>query len=138
MLEEIDRLGGVEQIPTMVARAKDKNDPFRLMGFGHRVYKSYDPRAKLMRQVGEGGGWVPLWFMSRCAALAAACRHPHESLPSSIGPHHLPPACPPALLLPLRALIGGSPPHPPAPSLPAAAPHLPASPLPACLCPPRR
>ncbi|PRW59347.1 citrate (Si)-synthase [Chlorella sorokiniana] len=51
MLEEIDRLGGVEQIPTMVARAKDKNDSFRLMGFGHRVYKSYDPRAKLMRQV---------------------------------------------------------------------------------------
>ena len=30
---------------------QDKNDPFRLMGFGHRVYKSYDPRAKLMRQV---------------------------------------------------------------------------------------
>lgn len=55
MLEEIDRLGGVEQIPTMVLRAKDKNDPFRLMGFGHRVYKSYDPRAKLMRQVGENG-----------------------------------------------------------------------------------
>ena len=39
MLEEIERLGGVEAIPTMVARAKDKNDPFRLMGFGHRVYK---------------------------------------------------------------------------------------------------
>jgi citrate synthase len=33
-----------------VRRAKDKNDPYRLMGFGHRVYKSYDPRAKVLRQ----------------------------------------------------------------------------------------
>ena len=47
MLEEI---GDVTQIPKYVAKAKDKNDPFRLMGFGHRVYKNYDPRAKLMRQ----------------------------------------------------------------------------------------
>lgn len=47
MLEEI---GSVEQIPEYIARAKDKNDPFRLMGFGHRVYKNYDPRAKVMRE----------------------------------------------------------------------------------------
>ena len=47
MLEEI---GDVSQIPKYVAKAKDKSDPFRLMGFGHRVYKNYDPRAKLMRQ----------------------------------------------------------------------------------------
>lgn len=47
MLEEI---GDVSQISNYVAKAKDKNDPFRLMGFGHRVYKNYDPRAKLMRQ----------------------------------------------------------------------------------------
>ncbi|WAR45156.1 citrate synthase [Methylomonas rapida] len=47
MLEEI---GDVSRIGEYVARAKDKNDPFRLMGFGHRVYKNYDPRAKLMRQ----------------------------------------------------------------------------------------
>lgn len=47
MLEEI---GDVTKIPEYVAKAKDKNDPFRLMGFGHRVYKNYDPRAKLMRQ----------------------------------------------------------------------------------------
>ena len=47
MLEEI---GDVSKIPEFVAKAKDKNDPFRLMGFGHRVYKNYDPRAKLMRQ----------------------------------------------------------------------------------------
>ncbi|AWX15347.1 citrate (Si)-synthase [Mergibacter septicus] len=47
MLEEI---GSVERIPEFIARAKDKNDPFRLMGFGHRVYKNYDPRAKVMQQ----------------------------------------------------------------------------------------
>ena len=46
MLEEI---GSVENIPTYIKKAKDKNDPFRLMGFGHRVYKNYDPRAKLMQ-----------------------------------------------------------------------------------------
>ncbi|PPD21794.1 MAG: citrate (Si)-synthase [Methylomonas sp.] len=47
MLEEI---GDVSRIGEYVAKAKDKNDPFRLMGFGHRVYKNYDPRARLMRQ----------------------------------------------------------------------------------------
>ncbi|MBR0572688.1 citrate synthase [Pasteurella atlantica] len=47
MLEEI---GTVDRIPEYIAKAKDRNDPFRLMGFGHRVYKSYDPRAKVMRQ----------------------------------------------------------------------------------------
>jgi len=46
MLEEI---GSVDRIPEFVRRAKDKNDPFRLMGFGHRVYKNYDPRATVMR-----------------------------------------------------------------------------------------
>ena len=47
MLEEI---GSVDNIPEYVDRAKDKDDPFRLMGFGHRVYKNYDPRAKLMQE----------------------------------------------------------------------------------------
>lgn len=47
MLQEI---GTVDRIPEYIKRAKDKNDPFRLMGFGHRVYKNYDPRAKVMRQ----------------------------------------------------------------------------------------
>jgi citrate synthase len=46
MLEEI---GSVDRIPEYIAKAKDKNDPFRLMGFGHRVYKNYDPRATVMR-----------------------------------------------------------------------------------------
>ncbi len=43
-------IGSVENIPKYIARAKDKNDPFRLMGFGHRVYKNYDPRAKIMQR----------------------------------------------------------------------------------------
>ena len=47
MLEEI---GDVANIETYVAKAKDKNDPFRLMGFGHRVYKNFDPRAKVMKE----------------------------------------------------------------------------------------
>jgi citrate synthase len=47
MLEEI---GTVDRIPEFIARAKDKDDPFRLMGFGHRVYKNYDPRAKIMQK----------------------------------------------------------------------------------------
>ncbi|MCB5162170.1 citrate synthase [Marinomonas algarum] len=47
MLEEI---GDVENIEEFIAKAKDKNDPFRLMGFGHRVYKNFDPRAKVMRE----------------------------------------------------------------------------------------
>src|SRR5258707_10464854 len=46
MLEEI---GTVDRVPEYVKKAKDKNSEFRLMGFGHRVYKNYDPRAKVMR-----------------------------------------------------------------------------------------
>ncbi|MGD9521947.1 MAG: citrate synthase, partial [Tepidiphilus sp.] len=48
MLEEI---GDVSRVGEYIERAKDKNDPFKLMGFGHRVYKNYDPRAKLMRKI---------------------------------------------------------------------------------------
>jgi len=44
----LGEIGSVERIPEFIKRAKDKNDPFRLMGFGHRVYKNYDPRAKIM------------------------------------------------------------------------------------------
>jgi citrate synthase len=47
MLEEI---GDVSRVPEYIKRAKDKNDSFKLMGFGHRVYKNFDPRAKLMRE----------------------------------------------------------------------------------------
>ena len=48
MLEEIN---SVDNIPEYVKKAKDKNDPFRLMGFGHRVYKNFDPRAKVMQKI---------------------------------------------------------------------------------------
>ena len=48
MLEEIN---SVNNIPEFVKKAKDKNDPFRLMGFGHRVYKNFDPRAKVMQKI---------------------------------------------------------------------------------------
>lgn len=51
MLETIQRDGG--DVKDAVKRAKDKNDPFRLMGFGHRVYKTYDPRAKIARKICE-------------------------------------------------------------------------------------
>ena len=50
MLREIGR---PERIPEFIARAKDKDDPFRLMGFGHRVYKNYDPRATVMQQTAK-------------------------------------------------------------------------------------
>ena len=49
-LEMLREIGTVDQIPEYIERAKDKDDPFRLMGFGHRVYKNFDPRAKVMKQ----------------------------------------------------------------------------------------
>ncbi|HEY8595724.1 MAG TPA: citrate synthase [Devosiaceae bacterium] len=48
-LNMLKAIGTPDRIPEFIARAKDKNDPFRLMGFGHRVYKNYDPRAKVMQ-----------------------------------------------------------------------------------------
>jgi citrate synthase len=50
MLEEIQRNGGVERIGDFIKQVKDKSSNVKLMGFGHRVYKNYDPRAKLMRE----------------------------------------------------------------------------------------
>src|SRR3954470_1136755 len=50
MLEDIQRMGGVAKIGEFVSKVKDKNSNVKLMGFGHRVYKNYDPRAKLMRE----------------------------------------------------------------------------------------
>ena len=49
-LEMLKEIGEPDRIPEYIKRAKDKNDPFRLMGFGHRVYKNFDPRAKVMKQ----------------------------------------------------------------------------------------
>ena len=50
VLEMLQEIGDVSRIDEYVARAKDKEDPFRLMGFGHRVYKNFDPRAKVMKE----------------------------------------------------------------------------------------
>ena len=49
-LNMLHEIGTPDRIPHFIERAKDKNDPFRLMGFGHRVYKNYDPRATVMQQ----------------------------------------------------------------------------------------
>ncbi len=51
VLKMLHMIGSKDRIPEFIARAKDKNDSFRLMGFGHRVYKNYDPRAAIMRQI---------------------------------------------------------------------------------------
>jgi len=49
VLEMLKEIGSKDRIPEFIAKAKDKNDPFRLMGFGHRVYKNYDPRAAVLK-----------------------------------------------------------------------------------------
>jgi len=65
VLNMLQEVGHKDRIPEFIARAKDRNDPFRLMGFGHRVYKNYDPRATVMRKschevLGELGVADPL------------------------------------------------------------------------------
>ena len=50
VLNMLDEIGDVSNVDSFILRAKDKNDPFRLMGFGHRVYKNFDPRATVMRE----------------------------------------------------------------------------------------
>ena len=49
VLNMLAQIGDVSQVPKFIERAKDRDDPFRLMGFGHRVYKNYDPRATIIR-----------------------------------------------------------------------------------------
>ena len=49
VLAMLSQIGDISQVPKYIERAKDRNDPFRLMGFGHRVYKNYDPRATIIR-----------------------------------------------------------------------------------------
>ncbi|MBV0932025.1 citrate synthase [Marinobacterium weihaiense] len=50
VLNMLDEIGDAENIPEFIEKAKDPNDPFRLMGFGHRVYRNFDPRAKVMKK----------------------------------------------------------------------------------------
>jgi citrate synthase len=72
VLDMLENIGDVKEVDKFVARAKDKNDRFRLMGFGHRVYKRYDPRARLIRkiahdlleQVGDKNNQGPLFELA--------------------------------------------------------------------------
>ena len=50
VIKMLSEIGDPSRIPEFIARAKDKNDPFKLMGFGHRVYKNFDPRATIIRK----------------------------------------------------------------------------------------
>jgi citrate synthase len=71
VLNMLDEIQDESRIEEFIKRAKDKNDPFRLMGFGHRVYKNFDPRAKVMRQICDevleelGVGNDPLFRIAR-------------------------------------------------------------------------
>ena len=71
VLRMLLEIGSKDRIPEIIRRAKDKNDPFRLFGFGHRVYKNYDPRAKVMAKIYEevlselGGTNDPLFDLAR-------------------------------------------------------------------------
>ena len=53
-------IGSKDNIPQYIEKAKDKNDPFRLMGFGHRVYKNYDPRATIIAPVNVARSTIKL------------------------------------------------------------------------------
>jgi len=53
VLDMLEQIGDESRIEEFIAKAKDKNDPFRLMGFGHRVYKNFDPRAKVMKETAD-------------------------------------------------------------------------------------
>jgi citrate synthase len=51
VIEQLKMIGSVENVDAFIAKAKDPDDPFRLMGFGHRVYKNFDPRAKILKSL---------------------------------------------------------------------------------------
>lgn len=51
VIRQLEMIGSVDNVDKFIAKAKDKNDPFRLMGFGHRVYKNFDPRAKILKKL---------------------------------------------------------------------------------------
>lgn len=51
VMDQLKMIGDVKNVPSYIAKAKDKNDPFRLMGFGHRVYKNRDPRAETLKKL---------------------------------------------------------------------------------------
>ena len=51
VIRQLEMIGTVDRVDEFIAKAKDKNDPFRLMGFGHRVYKNFDPRATILKEI---------------------------------------------------------------------------------------
>jgi len=51
VIRQLEMIGNVDRVDEYIAKAKDKNDPFRLMGFGHRVYKNFDPRATVLKEI---------------------------------------------------------------------------------------
>ena len=51
VIRQLEMIGSVDRVDEFIAKAKDKNDPFRLMGFGHRVYKNFDPRATILKDI---------------------------------------------------------------------------------------
>lgn len=53
VIRQLEMIGSVDNVDKFIARAKDPNDEFRLMGFGHRVYKNFDPRAKILKKIQE-------------------------------------------------------------------------------------
>ncbi|MBF0262923.1 MAG: citrate (Si)-synthase [Magnetococcales bacterium] len=70
VLKMLREIGSVERIPEFIKRAKDPKDPFRLMGFGHRVYKNFDPRAQILRKTAKevleamGHAYDPLFHIA--------------------------------------------------------------------------
>lgn len=51
VINQLEMIGSVDRVDEFIAKAKDKDDPFRLMGFGHRVYKNFDPRARILKEI---------------------------------------------------------------------------------------
>ena len=73
VLEMLEEIGTADQIPKYLAMAKDKSSHFRLMGFGHRVYKNFDPRAKIIRDdVPQGAGRSSASRTIRCSSSRCA------------------------------------------------------------------
>ena len=68
----LQQIGTVDRIPEYIQRAKDKDDPFRLMGIGHRVYKNFEPRAKVMK---ESADEVLDLVVSRLGVLGPGAGH---------------------------------------------------------------
>jgi citrate synthase len=82
VLQTLTEIGSIERIPEIIRRAKDKNDPFRLSGFGHRVYHSYDPRAKTRccnwRCIWSGSHWKTI-ISSRASSTPTSIFIPASS-----------------------------------------------------------